>query len=173
MPEDWPIDGTTGYDFLNRVLRLFIDPQGEVPLTEFYAEFTGEPIDYAALERDKKQLVIRDLFASDLNRLTAQLADISESRRRFRDYTRREMNQMLREALANLDVYRTYVQAEDGHISDVDRRLHQRCHRCGQSQSARSRWRTVRFVPQNFAPGNARRGGNGIGHAVPAIAAAR
>jgi (1->4)-alpha-D-glucan 1-alpha-D-glucosylmutase len=121
LPENWPIDGTTGYDFLNRVLRLFIDPQGEAPLTEFYAEFTGEPTDYAALEREKKHLVIRDLFASDLNRLTAQLAEISEGRRRFRDYSRREMNQMLREALANLDVYRTYVQAEDGQISAVDK----------------------------------------------------
>jgi (1->4)-alpha-D-glucan 1-alpha-D-glucosylmutase len=122
LPEAWPIAGTTGYDFLNQVLGLFIDPRGEGPITEFYAEFTGESTDYPALARDKKHLVMRDLFASDLNRLTAQLADISEGRRRFRDYSRREMNQMLREALANLDVYRTYVQAEDGRISDVDRR---------------------------------------------------
>ena len=83
LPKDWPIAGTTGYDFLNHVLRLFIDPQGEAPLTEFYAEFTGESTDFAALAREKKHLVMRDLFASDINRLTAQLAEICEDRRRL------------------------------------------------------------------------------------------
>jgi (1->4)-alpha-D-glucan 1-alpha-D-glucosylmutase len=122
LPESWPIAGTTGYDFLNRVMRLFIDPRGETPLTEFYAEFTGESTDYATLARDKKHLVMRDLFASDINRLTAQLADICESRRRFRDYARRDLNSMLREFIACMPVYRTYVQAEDGQISDTDRR---------------------------------------------------
>ena len=42
LPETWPIAGTTGYDFLNRVTGLFVDPEGEAPLTEFYREFTGE-----------------------------------------------------------------------------------------------------------------------------------
>lgn len=122
LRDGWPIAGTTGYDFMNRVLRLFVDPRGEAPLTEFYAEFTGESTDYVALSREKKHLVMRDLFASDINRLAAQLADVCESRRRFRDYTRRELNSMLREVIACLNVYRTYVQAEEGQISEEDRR---------------------------------------------------
>jgi (1->4)-alpha-D-glucan 1-alpha-D-glucosylmutase len=121
MPEAWPIDGTTGYDFLNQVLRLFIDPRGETPLTEFYAEFTGESTDYPALARDKKHSVMRDLFASDLNRLTAQLADVCENSPRYRDYARRELNSMLREVIACLSVYRTYVQAEQNRISETDK----------------------------------------------------
>jgi (1->4)-alpha-D-glucan 1-alpha-D-glucosylmutase len=121
IPADWPIAGTTGYDFLNRVLGLFIDPQAEGPLTEFYAEFTGEPIDYVALAREKKHLVMRDLFASDINRLTVQLADICERHRRYRDYTRRELNSMIREVMACLPVYRTYVQADTGKVTDGDR----------------------------------------------------
>jgi (1->4)-alpha-D-glucan 1-alpha-D-glucosylmutase len=121
LPCDWPIAGTTGYDFLNRVMRLFIDPRAEGPLTEFYAEFTGESTDYAALARDKKHQVMRELFASDIHRLTNQLAEICEQRRRYRDYTRRELNQMLREVIANLAVYRTYVRAEEGVVNDTDR----------------------------------------------------
>lgn len=122
LPEGWPIAGTTGYDFMNQSLRLLADPAGEAPLTEFYSEFTGEPTDYRALFRDKKHLVMRDLFASEMNRLTAQLADVCEHRRRYRDFTRRELNSMLREVIACLPVYRTYVQAEEGHVSDTDRR---------------------------------------------------
>ncbi|HZZ28818.1 MAG TPA: malto-oligosyltrehalose synthase [Pirellulales bacterium] len=122
LPEDWPIAGTTGYDFLNRAMRVFIDPEGETPLTEFYAEFTGESTDYAKLAHDKKHLVMRDLFASDLNRLTGQLAEICENRPAYRDYTRRELNSMLREVISCLSVYRTYVQAEKGTVSETDRR---------------------------------------------------
>ncbi len=121
LPKSWPIAGTTGYDFLNQVLRVFIDPRGETPLTEFYAEFTGESTDYSALARDKKHLVMRDLFASDLNRLTAQLTDVCENNPRYRDYTRRELNSMLREVIACLSVYRTYVQADENRIDDTDK----------------------------------------------------
>src|SRR5438105_8546169 len=42
LPADWPVAGTTGYDFLNRVLGLFIDPDGEEPLAATYRIFTGE-----------------------------------------------------------------------------------------------------------------------------------
>jgi (1->4)-alpha-D-glucan 1-alpha-D-glucosylmutase len=122
LPESWPIAGTTGYDFLNQVLRLFIDPRGEAPLTEFYAEFTGESTDYPALAREKKHLVMRDLFASDLNRLTVQLADVCENSPRYRDYTRRDLNSMLREVIVCLSVYRTYVQANENRINETDRR---------------------------------------------------
>ncbi len=123
VPESWPIAGTTGYDFLNRVLGLFIDPKGESPLSEFYAEFTGESTDYPALAREKKHSVMRDLFASDISRLAAQLADICEMHRHYRDYTRREINSMIREVIACLPVYRTYVQAETEEVTDNDRRV--------------------------------------------------
>jgi (1->4)-alpha-D-glucan 1-alpha-D-glucosylmutase len=122
LPADWPIAGTTGYEFLNQCVRLFVDPAGETPLTDFYAEFSGESTDYAALARDKKHLVMRDLFASDLNRLTAQLADVCENNPRYRDYARRELNSMLREVIACLAVYRTYVRAEENQLSDTDRK---------------------------------------------------
>ncbi len=121
VPKEWPIAGTTGYDFLNQVLRVFIDPKGETLLTEFYAEFTGESTDYPALARDKKHLVMRDLFASDINRLSAQLTDVCENNPRYRDYTRRELNSMLREVIACLSVYRTYVQADENRINDIDK----------------------------------------------------
>src|SRR5207253_9038472 len=39
---DWSVEGTTGYEFANDVTALFVDPRGERPLTELYAELTGE-----------------------------------------------------------------------------------------------------------------------------------
>jgi (1->4)-alpha-D-glucan 1-alpha-D-glucosylmutase len=120
LRQSWPVAGTTGYDFLHRVGGLFIDPAGESPLTEFYADFTGEPVDYRALMRDKKHQALHELLGSDVNRLTALFVEICERYRRHRDYTRHELHEVLREVIACFPVYRTYVQAETGRVASED-----------------------------------------------------
>jgi (1->4)-alpha-D-glucan 1-alpha-D-glucosylmutase len=121
LPTDWPVDGTTGYDFLNRVNGLFVDPTGADPLTELYTEFTGESADYAALARANKLKVMDELLASDGNRLTALLLQICERQRRFRDFTRHDLREGVYALAASLPIYRTYVRAEDGEINPNDR----------------------------------------------------
>jgi (1->4)-alpha-D-glucan 1-alpha-D-glucosylmutase len=122
LPETWPIAGTTGYDFLNRVTGLFIDPDGEQPLTDFYREFTGETRDYPGLVRDKKVLVLRNMLGSDVNRLTDLLLQICERHRRHRDYSRHQLADALRELVAWFPVYRTYIQPYSSTLSESDRR---------------------------------------------------
>jgi (1->4)-alpha-D-glucan 1-alpha-D-glucosylmutase len=120
LPRTWPIAGTTGYDFTFRVNHLLVDPDGEGPLTDFYAEFTGEPTDFASIVREKKHLIMREVLGSDVNRLTALFVEICERNRRHRDSTRHELHEVLREAIAWLPVYRTYVSAERDQISEDD-----------------------------------------------------
>jgi (1->4)-alpha-D-glucan 1-alpha-D-glucosylmutase len=122
LPENWPIEGTTGYDFLNRVCGLFIDPEGEAPLTELYRDFTGETRDYPAIVRDKKLLVLRDVLGSDVNRLSDLLLQICEKHRRHRDYSRHQLADALRELIAWFPIYRTYVQPYSSILSESDRR---------------------------------------------------
>jgi (1->4)-alpha-D-glucan 1-alpha-D-glucosylmutase len=122
LREMWGIAGTTGYDFMNRVTGLFIDPEGEGPMTEAYTRFTGESADFAAVSYEKKQQVMREVLGSDLNRLTALFLDICERHRRMRDYTRHELHDLLREVIACFPIYRTYVRAEQAMISDDDMR---------------------------------------------------
>ena len=122
LPSSWPIAGTTGYDFIYRVNNLFVDPDGEAPLTDLYREFTGEPTDFAAVAYDKKHLVMREILGSDVNRLTALFVEICERNRRHRDYTRHELHEALREVIACFPVYRTYVRAEAGEVSEADAR---------------------------------------------------
>jgi (1->4)-alpha-D-glucan 1-alpha-D-glucosylmutase len=122
LPASWDIAGTTGYDFLNLAGGLFVDPRGEAPLNELYREFTGEPVDFAAVALEKKIQVLRDILGSDLNRLTALFLQICEAHREERDYTRHEIHEAVRELIAVLPVYRTYIRAGAGEISDSDRR---------------------------------------------------
>ncbi|HWD08622.1 MAG TPA: malto-oligosyltrehalose synthase, partial [Actinomycetota bacterium] len=108
----WPADGTTGYDFLNVVNGLFVDPAGEAPLTDYYQEFTGETRDFADLAIEAKLEAVDQLLASDFARLADLLVQICELHRRYRDYSRHELAQALREFTACLPVYRTYVDAD-------------------------------------------------------------
>jgi (1->4)-alpha-D-glucan 1-alpha-D-glucosylmutase len=109
---DWPVAGTTGYDFLNLCNGLFVDPAAEKPLSDFYASFTGEPVDYESFCRDKKRAILDEGLGSDLNRLTHLLLRVCERHRRHRDYTRHQLHQALREVIACFPVYRTYVRPE-------------------------------------------------------------
>jgi len=120
LPESWPIAGTTGYDFLNRVGGLFVDSDAAEPLTKFYAEFTGEPVDYPRIVREKKLLVLREVLGSDVNRLTNLLLQICERHRRHRDYSRHQLTDAVRELIAWFPVYRTYVRPATGDVSDID-----------------------------------------------------
>ncbi|MFW6170557.1 MAG: malto-oligosyltrehalose synthase, partial [Planctomycetota bacterium] len=113
LPSQWPISGTTGYDFLNRVGGLFIDAESEGPLTRIYEDFIGESTDFPALVRTCKRLVLSDLLGSELNRLTSLFVDVCERHRRHRDYTRHELREALRETAVCFPVYRSYVSVSD------------------------------------------------------------
>src|SRR5215203_603289 len=119
--ESWPVDGTVGYEFLNRLNGIFVDPDGEEPLTELYWRFTGESIDFSDIVRQSKLLVLREILGSDLGRLTAMLVDVSEQHRAYRDYTRAEFYDTLPQLIVTLTVYRTYLRPEqrEAQVDDV------------------------------------------------------
>ena len=124
LPESWPVDGTTGYDFMARVSALFVDPAGERPLSDLYAELTGEPVDFAEVLRAKKHQVLREVLGSDVNRLTALLVEVCERHRSYRDHTRHELHEVMREVIACFPVYRTYVSPEpEGATAQDERRV--------------------------------------------------
>jgi (1->4)-alpha-D-glucan 1-alpha-D-glucosylmutase len=120
LPPSWPVAGTTGYDFLNVVSGLFVDPAGREPLFDLYSGVTGEPTAFEDVALDKKHLVVRTILGADLNRLTGQFVQVCERNRRYRDYTRHELHEVLREVVASFPVYRTYVRPDAGVVSGSD-----------------------------------------------------
>lgn len=121
LRESWSIAGTTGYDFLNRVNGLFVDPAGKPPLTAFYEEFSGQAGDFASIAQDAKEIVARDILGSELNRLTALFVAVCENDRRHRDYTRHMLHEALVAVVARFGVYRTYFREDsrEAHPDDV------------------------------------------------------
>ncbi|MBO0686400.1 MAG: malto-oligosyltrehalose synthase, partial [Candidatus Dormibacteraeota bacterium] len=122
LPEDWPVAGTTGYDFLNRVLGLLMDPEGEAPLTATYRSFSGEEAPWSEVAHDSRLLIMDEVLGSDLARLAALFERVCEGDRRHGDYTHRELLDCLREVIGCMPVYRTYVRpGQPGTVSDADR----------------------------------------------------
>ncbi|HVW11141.1 MAG TPA: malto-oligosyltrehalose synthase [Bryobacteraceae bacterium] len=116
----WNIAGTTGYDFLNVACGLFVDPSGEAAMNELYRTFANATADFRVVARDSKALILRDLLGSDINRLTAIFLDICEHNRDYRDYTRHEIHEAIRETIASFSVYRTYVSPESGGPTEAE-----------------------------------------------------
>ena len=117
LPRDWPIEGTTGYEFIAHSDGLFVDPAAAEPMRRLCADFTGsDQPSFTELAREKKRLVLRDSLVSDLLRLTGTLREVCEHHRRYRDYTNPELREVLEALLVGLPVYRTYVRP--GHAVD-------------------------------------------------------
>ena len=123
LPSSWPVSGTTGYDFMNHVLGLFIDPNSEEFLTRFYADFTGDTRGFTEILREKKHQVLRQVLGSDLNILTSMLLNICERHPHHRDYTRHDLHEALREFMVEFPVYRVYVRPRTRQVTEDDARV--------------------------------------------------
>jgi (1->4)-alpha-D-glucan 1-alpha-D-glucosylmutase len=105
----FPVDGTTGYDFIAHVDGLFVDSRNEDALTSLYHAFTGESQPFSELVRSCKQEIMATELSPDLQRLTTMLVAICEGYRGQRDRIRRELWDAVRELATAFTVYRTYL----------------------------------------------------------------
>jgi (1->4)-alpha-D-glucan 1-alpha-D-glucosylmutase len=101
---DWPVEGTTGYEFLTDVTTVFVDPAGEQPITDAYQELTGDTRSFADVAREARVEQATTTFAREVEQLQAL------GRRRG-----------IVDALADLPVYRTYIDVASGTIDERDR----------------------------------------------------
>jgi (1->4)-alpha-D-glucan 1-alpha-D-glucosylmutase len=121
LPADWPVAGTTGYDTLNLVGGLFIDPASEKALTTIYRRYSGERKTFDEILYESKKLIVQNNLASEMGVLANAVQTLSASQWRSRDFTYAAIRKALEELVARFPVYRTYLD-EDGRLSSADRR---------------------------------------------------
>jgi (1->4)-alpha-D-glucan 1-alpha-D-glucosylmutase len=114
LPPDWPVDGTTGYDWLNSVGDVFVHRPGWQRLDEGYRAFTGVTESFEEIAYRAKLAVLDGPMAADLNRLVGRAQEICAHHRRYRDYGRRDLHDALAEVAAAFSVYRTYLVSDNG-----------------------------------------------------------
>jgi (1->4)-alpha-D-glucan 1-alpha-D-glucosylmutase len=106
---DWPIQGTTGYEFANLVNGLFVDGAAATKMERIYRSFSGQSVEFRDLVYVCKKLILKVALASELNVLANLLSRIALSNRHTCDFTLNSLRSALAEVIASFPVYRTYV----------------------------------------------------------------
>ncbi|HXX42723.1 MAG TPA: malto-oligosyltrehalose synthase [Chthoniobacterales bacterium] len=125
LPANWPIHGTTGYDFTNQVAQLLVDSSAEEAINKTYRRFIGHSMHFGHLIYAKKRQVMRLALASDVSVLGNLVDRLSEQNRWYRDFTLQALALAVRETIACFPVYRTYL--APGHpVREEDRKAIER-----------------------------------------------
>jgi (1->4)-alpha-D-glucan 1-alpha-D-glucosylmutase len=122
---DWPVHGTTGYDFANQVAHVLVDSAAEAAITKAFHRFIGHTMHFGHLVYAKKRLVMRIALANEVEVLGSMLDRLSEKNRWYRDFTFEALARAVRETIACFPVYRTYL-APGQPVSEEDRQVIER-----------------------------------------------
>jgi (1->4)-alpha-D-glucan 1-alpha-D-glucosylmutase len=120
---DWPVHGTTGYEFAAMVNGLFVDRRHQGTFDRLYERIV---VDRRRLSFDDlvyacKKRVMHETMSGDINSLGYRLNHFSERNRHFRDFTLYSLIATIKEVIACFPVYRTYI-TDEGPLTDHDRR---------------------------------------------------
>ena len=119
LPQEWRVDGTTGYEFLNLLGGLFVHQAGANRLRRLYARVTRRVIGFHEECYRSKKTIMATTMASEVHMLARRLNRISERQPRSRDFTLDSLRRALMEIVACFSVYRTYITQEGGSDEDV------------------------------------------------------
>lgn len=118
LPKSWPIQGETGYRFLNLVNGLFCMKQSSESFSRLYNTFTRMNFDFEELVTDKKRLIIGKHMAGNIDNLATFITNIAGRNRYGRDITLYGLRRALVEVMAYFPTYRTYVDRHSFNESD-------------------------------------------------------
>lgn len=72
LPDNWPIAGTTGYEFLAAANNVLIDATGEKAFTKIYEKYVGKQLSLKRQQRNKKAAILTKHMQGEMD----QLADL-------------------------------------------------------------------------------------------------
>jgi len=119
LPEQWPVFGTTGYDFLNNVNGIFVATEKAKNFDRIYNRFVKRVDEFPEIVYQKKKLVMQVSLSGERNMLAHQLNNISEQDRLTRDFTLNSLARAISEVIACFPVYRTYANSASVREKDV------------------------------------------------------
>jgi (1->4)-alpha-D-glucan 1-alpha-D-glucosylmutase len=109
LAADWPVAGTTGYEFISALAGLFVDPRGAETMTRTYDSFVGEKVDYQSLVMETKRRILTRNLAGELDRLKDMAGALAARHLSTRDFGTDTLRRAIIELVSALPVYRTYI----------------------------------------------------------------
>jgi (1->4)-alpha-D-glucan 1-alpha-D-glucosylmutase len=120
LPKEWPVQGTSGYDFVHFANQVFIQQENRKRFNDLYTAVTGRTFDPEEIIYRAKLQVMQNALASETYVLTNLLSQLGSADRRARDFTDSILESAIRETIACFPVYRTYID-DRGQYTDRDR----------------------------------------------------
>ncbi len=120
LPMEWPVRGTSGYDFIHFANQAFILKQNEKRFNDLYASILGRTSDPDEIIYRSKLQVMQNALSSETYVLTNLLSQIASADRRARDFTDNLLEEAIRQTIACFPVYRTYID-DRGQYTERDR----------------------------------------------------
>lgn len=118
LPADWPVDGTTGYEFGALLTGWLAHPQGVQQLERIHQAFVRPGLSFAEIVHESKKRVMHSSLAAEITMLAHRLDRIAQASYSTSDFTLFDLRQAVVEVIASFPVYRTYV--SDAGPSDAD-----------------------------------------------------
>ena len=109
LPPEWPVRGTSGYDFVYLANGIFIQSANEKRFNVLYAQVLGHTVDPDEIIYRSKLQVMQTALASEVYTLTNLLSRIAAANRKARDFTDNILETVIRQTIAAFPVYRTYI----------------------------------------------------------------
>jgi (1->4)-alpha-D-glucan 1-alpha-D-glucosylmutase len=110
LRDDWPVDGTTGYDFMNDVGALLHDPAGAEPLAQTWHDISGRSARFADEALIARRKILAENLSAELDRAARALHRIARDSLTTRDFTYTALRRVLSELVVHFPVYRIYPQ---------------------------------------------------------------
>lgn len=114
LPKNWPVQGSTGYEFIAAKVPVLLDQTDFLAMRQAYAGIAGPQASVAEKMREAKLRMIRVNFAGEVKALVGQGAALL-------GLDEETTNRALEELLLAFPRYRTY--AAQGYMSAEDRQL--------------------------------------------------
>ncbi|MBE4853718.1 malto-oligosyltrehalose synthase [Enterobacter cloacae complex sp. P40RS] len=117
LPPEWPVSGTTGYEFIASLAEVLVDDNNLSRLEAIHAETLGAPVDTHEELRKAKGLMTDRNFEGEFTTLLAIACELA--RHNGAEVQRDDIRHALRELLIAFPVYRTYGTGEGLTPADV------------------------------------------------------
>lgn len=109
LPAFWPVQGTTGYDFLNACQGLFVHSGHARAFERIHAMFAGRRITLAGVLPGAKARILAAHMAGDVDNMARLVNSVSGRDRHGFDITFNALKQAIAELIVHFPVYRTYL----------------------------------------------------------------
>ncbi|WP_447892712.1 malto-oligosyltrehalose synthase [Pseudomonas marginalis] len=120
LREDWQVDGTTGYEFMNQLSLLQHHPEGFAPLAEVWTRHSERPSAFIEEARLARQQILNGSLGGDFESVAQALLQVARDDVMTRDLTLGAIRRALQELIVHFPVYRTYISAR-GRSADDDK----------------------------------------------------